>query len=345
MRNPLSMALGMVLKSHKDTYRSQAQCRAKDLNEEIADRTAISVSLLGGLEAGTHQASQATASRLVLSPYYPLSHSRFLLLVGVLESLGKQFQDKAHFQSRVDTLLEAVDVEALSDILKLCLLIPESMSTTATKFKIHELGLFSAVYKFVSTNHELPLKKRTKYFAEFAKTEAQILTMIDLWGDLLDGRAPDPQVFLNRWRKNPQMATIIYSDDTCENIVGYYVLTPLSEQAVTSLMTAKYRLPREIPNEDICSSYSEAHGLFLSFIAGMNKYANAHVIAEMFRQISSLVHSPNITSVFTRHASHEGKHLMDKFGFGLIKGSEISVLTLTQDKLEQFQVDRVLSYR
>ena len=93
------------------------------------------------------------------------------------------------------------------------------------------------------------------------------------------------------------------------------------------------------------SNFSEAFGLFVGMLTGINQYTSAQITSEMLHQIKTLVHLPNIIGLFTRGASHQGKHMMKRFGFEAIKNSEISVLPITQERLKRHQVERTLAYR
>lgn len=166
MKNPLAIALGLVLKQHKSQYVVDQSLTIGDADKNIATNCAISPSSLRGLESGTYLISQNIANRLVVSGFYSLSYSRFMLFAGTLEVLGKEFKNQTDYSDRINRIVNSMDDHELTAILELSKGLGINESSRDMRNHIKTSGFFNKLHDYVSNN-----ASGTKYQGHFIQND------------------------------------------------------------------------------------------------------------------------------------------------------------------------------
>ena len=345
---PLSISLGMILKRQKDHYRETIGITSREASDSIAKDCAISSSMLGGLEAGTHVASQNVASRIALSEFYKFDYSNFLLFVGLAQAVGLNLRGNEDYKSKVDQIIPRIGRDDLREVLEQSKSIDITKSSAGIKYQIHDTGLYNQLGVFLSgENHQhLSSGRRTKYFADFAtkddlhyikKTRAERINAINPNAANLDY-----EFFHTRYLINDRIATIIYRDSSKAEKMGYFVIYPINKKGVDNLFNSDQK---RVTPDVITSTFEECCGIWMGIIVGGNDYASGIIISEMIEHIKPLLFLPNLRHLFTAPGSSEGLRLMERFGFEKIKGSRVYTLTITESRLQQFGIERILNFR
>ena len=100
-----------------------------------------------------------------------------------------------------------------------------------------------------------------------------------------------------------------------------------------------------IQPKDVMESFEECTGIWMGMTTGVNSYASGMVISEMIEHIKPLLSLPNVKYLFSRWGSRQGESLIKRFGFEQIKGSNSCVLPVSEEKLQELGIERILNYR
>ena len=184
-----------------------------------------------------------------------------------------------------------------------------------------------------------------KSYTCFASSENDIETVYKHFCTLVTDNPLPYEWFLNLWKKNNQTVTLLYRDSTMSELMGHYILQPITQEAVNKLMTAELTIPRELGDEYTAPCFNECSGIYLRMVNGTSQHASVKVIAAMIEQLSPLLSLPRITGMFTRGVTDAGRAAMKRFGFEQIKNSPLFVLYFTEDKFSDHDIRKILYYR
>jgi len=210
----------------------------------------------------------------------------------------------------------------------------------------------------VSINYIATIKKRKvlksrekikkKYKVEFASLSD--LKEIAAFGRSLVGDSHiELDILERRYKINQQIVTCLFNDSESSesrNILGYYILYPLTSEAYSKIHQADIINGRGIKDEHICASFLDATALYIGMAGGEIGHATGYVIEEMIGQISHILHSNKLKAVCTRGATGDGIKAVNSFGFQkLSEPSEISCILISNEILLNKRIKRHLAYR
>lgn len=339
MKNVLLVALTIVMKKHKKQYMLEHGIQSVvEATQLIAEQCNISYNTLRTLESSSYIPSRDVTTRLLQSGIYPFTYSNFISLLAVIELMGKEMRPQSF-----DKVLSAVSndpelytlVTSFSDAFS-----DEALADNLIPYHLYEYGLIRAVEDYLIPLH------RSHYYAKFIDNEDVIPQLVDIWQKLTPEVAPSVESFRQGWLRNKASKTVIYRDNTCKEVMGFYSLIPLSEAGLEGILDCSIQSGSDmIIEEHIAPSFSECSSIFVGMIAGLNRYCASYVISEMMSQIIPMLNHTKATNVTARGRTLQGKAIMQRFSFEKIKGSEMSICYLTDSWMDKHKVQRILSYR
>lgn len=135
-----------------------------------------------------------------------------------------------------------------------------------------------------------------------------------------------PEVLKQRYEINSEIITGLYDIKTKE-LLGYFILYPLNEDAYKEIMNVDIINGKGIKNHHIVDNFEDATCLYIGMVGALNKRVNSGVIIEFVRKIENIAHLGNLKSVFTRGATPSGIKMIENLGFQRLKyPSEISYI-------------------
>ena len=342
MKNVLLIALSMIMKKHKKLYMVEHGITSvTEGTKAIAKRSNVSYNTLRSMESSSYIPSRDVTTRILQSGIYPFVYSRLISLLAVIELMGKEIQLKTF-----DKVLSAVSNDP--DLYSLVAKFGESLEGTDENqqadhlipYFLYEHNLIKEMEDYLAPVH------RTKYYAKFIEDESVIPTLVGMWNQLTPEVAPDVESFRQGWLRNKDSKTVVYRDNTCKEIMGFFSLIPLTEQGLTGILNGSIQSGSDMDiNQHVGTSFVDCASIFVGMIAGKNSYCASYVIAEMFDQLIPLLNYSKANNLTARGRTVQGKAIMQRFSFEKIKGSEMSICYLTDGWMDKHRIPKVLSYR
>lgn len=219
-------------------------------------------------------------------------------------------------------------------------------------FSIFSTPLFFLIDIWIRIRKKVLLQRREKikkkYIVEFS-SEIELRNVVTLGRSLVGDNHIDLDTLNRRYKINPNIVTCIYSIDNKgnkEQIIGYYILYPLTIEAYFEIHNTNIKNGRDIKDKHIATSFLNAAALYIGMAGGIGGHADGYVIEEMLEQISPILYNGNLKSVCTRAATKDGNRIVSNFGFQkLAEPSEISCLPINRELLLNKRIKRHLAYR
>ena len=343
MKNVLLIALSMLMKKHKKLYMiEQNMPSLTAASKKIAEQCHISYNTLRAIESSSYIPSRDISTRLLQAHIYPFVYSRWVSLIAVIELIGKDMDVSFSF----DRVLKAVDNDP--ELYSLVKKFSDSFLNANDRllvdnlipYFLYENNLIKEIEDYLSPVH------RTKYYAKFISNESEIPRLVNIWQTLTPEVAPSVEAFRQGWLRNKDSKTVVYRDNTCQEVMGFFSLIPLTASGLQGILNGSIQSGSDMDLEQhVGTSFKDCASIFVGMIACKNRYCASYVISEMFDQLIPLLNESTADNLTARGRTLQGKAIMQRFSFEPIPGNEMSICYLTDDWMDRHRITRVLSYR
>lgn len=176
---------------------------------------------------------------------------------------------------------------------------------------------------------ELLLEKKNIIEDNFGTHEVEI---INNFGNAVIGgnHLPDASIIKQRIKKSSNVIkTISILNGYSKELVGYYVLYPLSKDITKDIIAGEVLNAKQLQLKDITEKFNMANSLYIGMLLGNAIYSKAAIERILERDIKKyLLENPNIKYIFAKPASSDGHRIVSQNGFNSIENSEIKYIVI-----------------
>ncbi|MFA6014116.1 MAG: hypothetical protein WC742_03540 [Gallionellaceae bacterium] len=173
--------------------------------------------------------------------------------------------------------------------------------------------------------------KSSEYFVKHP-SEQEIDNIVNFGKRLVGENHIDTETLKRRFSINPKIISCLYDSKSGNNLIGYFIIYPLTTAALANISKGKVLNGKGITDKDICKRFENAAALYIGMVGGVGVHAEGYVVNELLNTLRFHIQNEKIKAIFTRGATADGKRAVDIFGFQrLAHPSEISMLTNSPD--------------
>lgn len=157
--------------------------------------------------------------------------------------------------------------------------------------------------------------------------------------EVLDLKALRQRWLEEHYQKNPKIVTLVC--DSREALCGFYILIPLNnygyQRIVNTAIQNSTTRPLEqgdtgrwIDTNDSSASFHNCKSVWVTMLAGQNKYVQGKTLSLMQDYVKSLIPQGNIHSMLARARTESGQRVMTRYGFKNMGDSGIAEVVLDE---------------